>query len=70
MLKTILLGAGMLLFMLFLSRRRSSITEQPATPPGATEASWLPAKRQNVSLSHFERSPAQARPGSLALDGK
>ncbi len=70
MLKTILLGAGMLLFLLFLSRRRSSSKEQPATPQGATEANRLPAKRQNVSLPHFERSPALARRGAPALDGK
>jgi len=70
MLKTILLGAGMLLFLLFLSRSKSSSREQPAIPPGATEAKRLQTKRQNVGLSHFERSPALARRGAVALDGK
>ncbi len=67
MLKTILLGAGMLLFLLFLSRRKASIKEQPAIKLTEADAKRLHAP-QKVSLPLFERSPAVARRGAAALD--
>ena len=67
MLKTILLGAGMLLFLLFLSRRKASIEEQPAIKLSEADAERLPSPT-DVSLRHFERSPALSRRGAAALD--
>jgi hypothetical protein len=67
MLNTILLGTGMLLFLLFLSRRKASTREQPETTSNQTDAKPIPSDR-HVGLRNFERPPELARRGTALLD--
>ncbi len=61
MFNTICLGAGMLLFLVVLLRRKASSHKPPAVEPAATHTRRIPSKPQNVGLPRFTRSPALSR---------